>query len=431
MKLKNKKVLVYGLGISGKETIKFLLERGAIVFAHDDNIKVKIENVISFDIRFDFSQINFCVISPGIGDSYVVKFLKIAKIPVYSEIEFASRFIKGKIIAITGTNGKTTTTTLVGEIFKRANLKYCLCGNIGDPLISFVKNDNKDFYYITEVSSFQLEYIQKFCPFISAILNITPDHLNRHKTMQEYTQLKFSITKNQHKKHFCVLNTNLNAFKVITKATIKYFSCALSCDAHVENENICFDNEIILPINSLKLLGKKNVENALAAVAIAKCAGIDNVAIKEAIINFNGIEHRIEKVAEIGGVTYINDSKATNVDSTICALESFKENIILLLGGSEKGYDFDEIFSYKQKIKKIFTYGQTSEKILKCALRNKFCEIEKKNDLKESFEASREIAKSGDVILLSPACASFDQFNNYEHRGEFFKELVREVKEKT
>lgn len=427
--LKNNNVLVYGLGKTGKKTVDFLLGEGANVFIYDDNERVKIKNTIWFDNNLDFSVLHFCVISPGIGKTVLVKKLESYGIPIISEIELASHFIKyGKVIGITGTNGKTTTTKLVGQILKRANLNCCVCGNVGEPLISFVKKDHPNYFYVVELSSFQLERTFNLKPFISVILNITPDHLNRH-TLEEYEKIKFSIASNQTKKQFCLLHSTLIKKSKKIKAKKIFYNLNSKKACYIKNDKIFYKKEFILNKSDVYLAGQKNLENIFASIVIAKLCGVENKIICEAIKNYKNEPHKIESLGEIDGVEFVNDSKATNVASTICALEVFNKPIILILGGSEKDFDFDEIFNFSYKIKFILAFGQTKNKIFECAKKHCFENIETKETLKEVFIRSCEIANSGDVVLFSPACASFDQFKNYEDRGLAFKRLFNEKKQ--
>lgn len=429
--IKGKNILVYGLGKTGIETVKFLLLNGANVFVYDDKFVPKIKNTIVFDCKKDFFVIDFAVLSPGVSNTETVKKLVDNNIKLISEIELASWFIKkSKIIAITGTNGKTTTTKLVGQILKRANIPVTVCGNVGEPLIKFVNQDFENHFFVVEVSSFQLERTFLLKPFISAILNLTPDHLNRHSSMQEYEKIKFSITKNQNKKDFCILNYHLIKKAKRVKAKKIFFNFNNKNQIYIKNNQIYYKNELIIDKKDIFLCGEKNLENILASIVITKLCGVKNEVICEGIKGYKPEAHKLEKLGEINGVVFVNDSKATNVASTICALEVFESPIILFLGGSDKEFYFDEIFEFKNKIKHIFAFGQTKKKIYESALKNNYLEIDVLDNLKQAFEKSLQIANVGDVVLLSPACASFDQFENYEDRGNKFKRLFDEQKQK-
>lgn len=430
MKLKNKKVLVYGYGLSGKESAKFLLKMGAKVFVYDDNQNLNVSGLTTFNPKFDIGQLDLVVISPGIYNTYLLKLLEMSKVKIISEMELAFCFVKkGKIIAITGTNGKTTTTSILGEVLTLAKKDVYICGNIGVPFISFVSFDSASAIFLVEVSSFQLERIFKFKPHIAAILNIAPDHLNRHKTMQNYINIKFSITKNQGKNNFCLLNSNLLEHSShIKKNKSKILTFSNSSDCYFDESYLYYKNFPYIKLSEIQLQGEKNYENLLACLIIAKQLSVEDVYIKEVFKTFKGGAHRIEVVAKKKGVVYVDDSKATNPSSTKCALEVFENNVILLLGGSDKGYEFDDIFEYHKKIKHIFCYGQTKEKILCSAKKNNFENITVCSNLREAFFEAKKVAQKGDTILLSPACASFDEFKNYQHRGEVFKGLINEAK---
>lgn len=429
MKLKKTNVLVYGLGKSGLASINFLLMKKARVYVYDDLVKVDIENVIYIDESFDFSCLDYVVVSPGVYKGKIIERVKLLQIPIINELELASVFFKGKMIAITGTNGKTTSITLLGEIFKKAGISCVVCGNIGQPIVSFYDTDNKNSVYLIEVSSFQLEYAKSFKPYISCILNIGKDHLDRHETVENYERIKFSIAKNQTSKEYVVLNEalhkrsenyNLQAKKLFY---MKY-------DCYLKEDMIFYKDTPVCNKKYIKLIGLKNLENVLACIVIAKIFNINNDVIVNALLAFKGLEHRIEIVGCRNGVEYINDSKATNVESTLCALESLKDRkLILLLGGSDKNEDFGNIFSHAENVKYIICFGQTKNSIYNCALNFGFKKIKKSCSLKKAFKMAVEIAKKNDTILLSPACASFDEFNGYEKRGRFFKELVYEIKD--
>lgn len=428
MKLYNKNVLVYGLGKSGIACVDFLSKFNANVFVYDDNLnhKLKFKNFI--DLDFDFQKIDLVVISPAVYQGEVLDRLKQLNKPIISEIQLAYEFFKGKIIAVTGTNGKTTTVSLIGKIFEEAGFDCVVCGNIGLPLISLYEGDYKDRVYILEVSSFQLEYSTTFKPFVSCILNIAPDHLNRHKNMENYSNIKFSICKNQSEENYCILNKNLKHDFEKHKSFAKGLFFGSGADCCEKDGKVFFQNEYVMPKSSIHLLGEKNLENVLASVAVAKLFKIENKIIKQAIDSFNAIEHRIEFVDSVNGVIYINDSKATNVASTLCALECFKnQRVILLVGGIGKKEDYSKIFEYSN-LKLVICYGKAREEIFECGKKCEFPNLTKQNNLKESLEMSFNNASAGDVVLLSPACASFDEFENFEKRGEYFKGFVNEKK---
>lgn len=427
MKIKNKRVLVYGLGMSGKQTVQFLLERKAKVFVFDDNVKMDLPSTIRFNLNYDFKQIDFAVVSPGIFDTYLLKLLTIANIPILSEIEFASLFVKkGKVVAITGTNGKTTTTQMIGNLLREAGKECLVCGNIGVPFISCVNQDKKNMVFVVEVSSFQLEHCNTFRPDVALILNISPDHLNRHKTMQVYKDLKFSIAKNQTKRDVLIVNQNLLDDPHMKEVKAKVLSFGeKQANMMVQNGQICLNGQNMLDTSTLAILGQKNLENLMAAMLVAWVFGVDTSVVENVAKTFKADHHRIEKIGKVGGVTFIDDSKATNVSSTICALEVLGEQpIILLLGGSDKGYDFDEIFDHTLFVKQVICYGQTKERILLSAQRKHFENITVCDNMTFATTKAMELATKGDVVLLSPACASFDEFRSYEHRAQVFRGLV-------
>lgn len=427
MKLKNKKVLVYGLGTSGHQTINFLLKKKAKVFVFDDYSKEQVPNTIAFNINYDFKQIDFAIVSPGIYDTYLLKLLSIANIPLYSEIEFASFFVKkGKIIAITGTNGKTTTTQIIGLLLRESGAECLVCGNIGVPFISCVEQDKKNMVFVVEVSSFQLEHCNKFRPHVAIITNITPDHLNRHKTMQVYTDLKFAIAKNQTGKDLLIVNQNLLGFEHMQKIKAKVQTFGQECSTIFEKDGLVWlEGKKFLSTQGFAITGQKNMQNLMAAILAVLPFGVGAQQIENVAKTFKTDKHRIERVAKIGGVTFVDDSKATNVESTICALEALaNHSILLLLGGSDKGYEFEQIFDHAHFVKHVFCYGQTKNKIALAAQKKHFKNITVCDNMMQATMLAIEMSQKGDTVLLSPACASFDEFTSYEHRAQVFRRLI-------
>ena len=422
MRLKNKSILIYGLGVTGRELIKFMIQKKANVFIYDDKNHLKIENTQWLNAENEVDFLDFVVISPGIGESKVLSKLKLYNIPIYSELKFASMFTKGKIIAVTGTNGKTTTVNLLSEIFKSAKIKHCLCGNVGLPLISCL--NKKVDYYICEVSSFQLENLGDFKPYISVLLNVAPDHLSRHKTMENYTKIKFSIFENV--KRGAVINLSLKniEFEQNVNCLKKFFSGYSVADAFIDCNVLTYE-DVKISCDKLKLQGNKNYENVLACIIVAKMCNISAKHITEAVTSFKGLEHRIEFVCNYDNVTYINDSKATNPDSTCSALECFK-NVILLLGGFDKGLSFDNIFKFKN-IKKVVLFGQAKHEIYLTAKKFGFKNVFLSDSLFDAVSIAKNNAVTGDVILFSPACSSYDSYKNYEERGADFKRICYEL----
>ncbi|WP_053956891.1 UDP-N-acetylmuramoyl-L-alanine--D-glutamate ligase [Inediibacterium massiliense] len=451
MKLKDKKVLVVGLGTSGIPTVNTLIDLGAKVTVNDQKTKEELKEITK-DLKEDkvdfilgkhpenMVMFDVVVLSPGVPTdlSFIQEAKKLGMI-VIGELELAYRLCKGQFIAITGTNGKTTTTSLVGEIFKNAQKETYVVGNIGVAAVSKAQKASEYAFMITEVSSFQLESIIDFKPKIAAILNITPDHLNRHKTMGNYINAKANIFKNQNKDDILILNLDNSTtydLKEIAKSKVIPFSRKLILDngVFVKDEYIVVKEENkecerICKVDDLKIPGKHNLENALAAVAIAHFAGIDQNIIEDTLKSFMGVEHRIEFVDEIHKVRFVNDSKGTNPDAAMRAIEAMKSPIVLIAGGMDKGSDFTEfIQSFNGKVKHMILFGETSEKIKNTAVENNFLECSMVRDMEEAVSLSAKIAKEGDCVLLSPACASWDMYPSYEVRGRHFKESVKKLR---
>ena len=446
MELKDKRVLVVGLGKSGVASAEFLQARGAKVTVSDskspDQLSREIPALLDRGIAVEtgghgertFRGQNLIVVSPGVpADSAPLVQARVHGVPIIGEIELAAQFLQGRIVAITGSNGKTTTTTLTGEILAASGLPVVVGGNIGTPAISLVDQTAPTSFVVLEVSSFQLETIQTFRPFISAILNITPDHLDRHRTLEAYVNAKARIFQNQSKTDHCVLNADDPATNDLTARVpcpALHFSRRreVAAGAFVRDGTIFFrDNASereILPVAEITLQGAHNLENVLAAVAIASLAGCPAEKIRQAVRSFKAVEHRLEFVAEIAGVRYFNDSKATNVDATIKALESFPANIHLILGGKDKGSDYSVLNGLlRERVKQVYTIGAAAEKI--ASQIQQAAAIVPAGTLENAVRRAAAAAISGDVVLLAPACASFDQFQSYEHRGSVFKEVVR------
>jgi UDP-N-acetylmuramoylalanine--D-glutamate ligase len=374
------------------------------------------------------------VVSPGVpSDSAPLQQARIHGVPIIGEIELASQFLQGRILAITGSNGKTTTTTLTGEILAASGFPVVVGGNIGTPAVSLVEKTSPASFAVLEISSFQLETIQTFRPFISCILNITPDHLDRHRTFEAYVDAKARIFENQNEKDFCVLNADDPASYQLTgraHCPVLHFSrrTEVAAGAFVRGGTIFFrdgkSEREILPTAEIPLKGAHNLENVLAAVCLASLSGCPPASIRQAVRAFKAVEHRLEFVAEIAGVSYYNDSKATNVDATLKALESFPANIHLILGGKDKGSDYSVMNDLlRQRVKRVYTIGAAAEKIERQI--GDAVEIFPAGTLENAVRRAATTAVHGDVILLAPACASFDQFQSYEHRGKVFKEVVQ------
>jgi UDP-N-acetylmuramoylalanine--D-glutamate ligase len=452
MELKNKRVLVVGLGKSGLAAALFLRDRGARVTVSDtrsaaalgDQIPALLEAGIMVEAGghglLTFRRQDLIVVSPGVPlDTPEVKNAQQLGLTVIGELELASRFLQGDIVAITGSNGKTTTTTLIGEIFAGAGLKTQVGGNIGLPVIELTPESTPGTWNILEVSSFQLETTVEFRPKIALVLNITPDHLDRHKTFEAYWAAKARITARQTAEDFLILNAEDPATQRVaakTKAQIYWFSGArqIKQGTFVHGETLFFlaqeggKPEPVLPIAEIPLKGAHNVENVLAAVCAAKLAGIASESIRGTVRAFKAVEHRLEWVKTVHGVEYYNDSKATNIDATLKALASFPGGIHLILGGKDKDSDYTQLAPLlRERAKAVYTIGSAAEKIERELAG--VVKIISAGSLDVAVNAASGAAVSGDVVLLAPACSSFDQFENYEHRGRAFRESVQALKE--
>jgi UDP-N-acetylmuramoylalanine--D-glutamate ligase len=445
MDVTNKRVLVVGLGKSGVASALFLKAHGASVTVSDtkppDELKDEIPVLLDQGIAVEtgghgertFRGQDLIVVSPGVPvDSPPLIQARALGENVIGEIELAAEFFPGEIVAITGSNGKTTTTTLAGEILTAGGLSTMVGGNIGTPAISLVERASTGTIAVLEVSSFQLETIQTFRPRIAVVLNVTPDHLDRHRTFTAYTDAKARIFENQRADDFAVLNADdptCVEMATRTRAQVFWFSRKkeVKQGAYVREGQILFrdskgQREIML-LSEIPLKGAHNVENVLAAVCVGALSAVDPGRIRKAVANFKAVEHRLEYVATIGSVEYYNDSKATNVDATIKALESFPANIHLILGGKDKGSDYSVLNDLlRRRVKRVYTIGAAAGKIesqIKGA-----AEIFHAETLENAIKRASESAQTGDIVLLAPACASFDQFRSYEHRGKVFKEVV-------
>ena len=373
--------------------------------------------------------------SPGVpADAPLLQFARSKGVTIWSEIELAYRFLKGRLIGITGSNGKTTTTSLIEHILRSAGFSTILAGNIGTPLISCVEKSSEKTVAVAELSSFQLELIEKFRPSISVFLNLTPDHLDRHHTLESYGAAKARIFENQGESDSAVLNADDPGTTPYAPAKPQVFWFSrkqrVAQGAFVKESEILFrregTEEAILKLADIPLAGAHNVENVLAAVAATKLAGAESAAIAKGVRSFAGVEHRLEFVAEIGGVRFYNDSKATNVDATLKALDAFPGRILIILGGKDKGSDYTVLQArLRERAILALLIGVAAGKIEKQIAGS--VAIEQAGTLERAVETAAHAARAGDVVLLAPACASFDQFQNYEHRGRVFKELVHQL----
>ena len=448
MDLKNKRVLVVGLGKSGVASALFLKSRGARVTVSDskpeaelrDEILLLLEHGITVETGGHgdrtFREQDLIVVSPGVpfDAPQLVQARNLGE-QVIGEIELAARFLAGPVVAITGANGKTTTTSLAREIIAAGNFPTLVGGNIGTPAISFVGQAGPATWTVLEVSSFQLETIVEFRPRIAVILNITPDHLDRHKTFANYVNAKARVFENQRPEDFTILNADDPTTAELSgriRAQLFWFSRkkeiekgAFARGAHIYFRDGHGEREI-MPLTEVSLKGAHNLENVLAGVSIGVLVGCQPEQIRQAVRNFRAVEHRLEFVAKVAGVDYYNDSKATNVDATIKALESFPANIHLILGGKDKGSDYTVLHELlRQRVKRVYTIGAAAAKIESQV--QGVAEIDHAETLENAVRRAGDSAAPGDVILLAPACASFDQFQSYEHRGRVFKEIVHSL----
>jgi UDP-N-acetylmuramoylalanine--D-glutamate ligase len=444
MELNGKRALVVGLGKSGVASALFMKAHGARVTVSDtksgDELRNEIPVLLDHGITVEtgghgertFRGQDVIVVSPGVPvDAPPLVQARSLGETVIGEIELAAQFLPGPVIAITGSNGKTTTTTLTGEILTAGGIPVLVGGNIGTPAISLADRAKPETAIVLEVSSFQLETIQTFRPKVAVVLNVTPDHLDRHHTFEIYTDAKARIFENQQPSDFAVLNADdptCVAMSKRTRAQVFWFSRQKEVEqgAWVRDGNVVFGDSKgqreILQVSEIPLKGAHNLENVLAAVCAGALMGCAPEKIRQAVHSFKAVEHRLEFVATVGGVDYYNDSKATNVDATIKALESFPANIHLILGGKDKGSDYTVLNDLiRQRVKRIYTIGAAAAKI---ESQVKGAEVVHAETLENAIRKANAAAQPGDVVLLAPACASFDQFKSYEHRGKLFKEIV-------
>lgn len=451
MELKGKKVLVVGTGISGIAAAQLLLAMGADTILYDSNEKLCIDQIRAKSESFQNipivlgeldvgmgKQLDLAVVSPGVPmDAPVVRQLADAGVTLWGEIELAYRCAKGRLVAITGTNGKTTTTALTGEILKSHFADVKVVGNIGIPYTSLAAQMTDETVTAAEISSFQLETADSFCPDVSAILNITPDHLNRHNTMECYIAVKESIVKNQKPGQACVLNYEdavLRAFgsTLADDLNVIYFSSKRKLERgfYLAGGSIWLAGENgvqkIVAVDALNLLGVHNYENVMAAAAVTHALGVPMEKIVKVLQTFQAVEHRIEYVEEIAGVRYYNDSKATNPDAAIQGIRAMERPTWLIGGGYDKQSEYgDWIDAFDGKVHKLVLIGATRDKIAQAAAGKGFSEFVMCKTLEEAVAYCHAHARPGDAVLLSPACASWDMFANYEERGRIFKETVR------
>jgi UDP-N-acetylmuramoylalanine--D-glutamate ligase len=454
MSYQGKTVLVMGAARSGIAAARFLLARGARVILTDTKKREELEPAVTslFDTANNtgelvlelgghrdesFRTCDLVIVSPGIP--LVLPFFELSRksgIPILAEVEFAYRHLQGRIIGITGSNGKTTTTTLVAELLKGAGLNGYAAGNIGTPLISLADHTSPEDIYAVELSSFQLEGIREFRPFIASILNLTPDHMDRYAGFDDYVAAKRRIFMNQQKTDFALLNaddarTSAVASEVHARPVMFSRFRTVEYGTFVRKGRVIFRDpqgeRDLFPVDAIALKGAHNLENVLAAASMTVLAGAAPESLEESIRKFKGVEHRIEFVSEFNGVQYFNDSKATNVDATIKSLESFPGNILLIAGGRDKEGDFTALRALvRDRVKHLVLIGEAADKIKKAI--SDLADTIQAQSMQEAVAACSRVAEPGDVVLLAPACASFDMFHDYEHRGRVFKEAVHQIR---
>ena len=441
---------------SGLAAARYLLRQGAVLVVNDSKSQEDLKDICQElesmgDVRFilgrnpnidEVEDIDMAVVSPGVPlDLDYIMAIKMNRKKVISEIELAYQAgLKKNIrfVGITGTNGKTTTTSLVGEIFKAQGVETYVVGNIGNPAIEAVEMAGDGAVLVTELSSFQLESIDMFSPTASTVLNLTEDHLNRHHTMENYAKAKARIFENQVDDTVCILNYDDPITRSMAEdchADVVFFSRKDKFERGIyldDDNNIIVNNEIeeiaLLKADELSLPGGHNLENCMAAIGLTLALGVEIEVLVKVLKTFKAVEHRLEYVDTVKGVKYVNDSKGTNPDSTIKAVQSYKDPIILIAGGYDKGSDFNELFEIaKDYVRSVVILGQTGDLIEETARKHGFTDLYRVNDLKEAVEKSAQIAKEKDIVLLSPACASWGMYNNYEERGREFKKLVADL----
>ena len=443
-----KKILIVGAKKSGVYAALLAKEKGFEPFVTESSersnfnefIKILEKNGIPYEMNGHtfgmVKEFDLAVLSPGVPlDSEIVNELKKSNVSFIGEMEFAYQNAPNTgVVAITGTNGKSTTTALTGNIFRFSSFNTVTGGNLGTPYSELLINNPFPDIAVLETSCFQLETIKNFHPKVAVFLNFTEDHLNRYKTMDEYLFYKKRIFENQTTKDFAVLNYNVPLLRGLAekiKSNVYFFSVTdpVEKGVYIREGQIMFRNttneEVILPVASIKLRGSHNLENVLAAVLASKLMKVPNEVINKGVETFKGLEHRLEEVRRINGVLYVNDSKATTPDSTIKALDAFNEKIVLIAGGSSKNNDFSSMAKIlKAKLRKLILMGDTAPDIANSALEQGYSDIVFASDLKDAVLLAKKVARSGDIVLLSPACASFDMFKDFEDRGEQFKEIV-------
>ena len=447
-RIKERRIGIVGMARSGLAAALLAKKMGGVPFVSDngraERLKSQTEQLCKAGIPFETDghtdkllECDYIIISPGIPmQSEIVQKIHKTGLPVFSEIEFASWVCKGRIVAITGSNGKTTTTTLIGEIFKAAGFDTYVCGNIGLPFAEVVTEIPYDGIAVVEVSNFQLETISDFKPHIAMILNLSPDHLDRHGTFEAYKEAKYRITENQTESDYLILNQDdpgTNPDEIKTAAKVLTFSVNDNNEsaAFMRDRKLCLivDGmpEEVISCDDILIPGPHNLQNSAAAIVAANIFGISKNVLKMVLNTFPGVEHRLERLNSVAGINFINDSKATNVDSVCYALQSVDTPLYLIAGGRDKGSPYEPLIPYgKNKIKGIIAIGEAKEKLMNALGRN--FPVQFAESMEEAVEICFDMAYPGETVLLSPACASFDMFENFEHRGRVFKTVVANLK---
>ena len=450
MYFKNQKFLVAGMSKSGTAAAEFLLRRGAVTYLYDDvsggavekNMRA-LEEKGAVVVREDslsaaLSECDILVLSPGIpiDNTLPVAFRKAGK-RIIGESELGCLFLRAPLFAVTGTNGKTTTVTMLDEIFRAAGEKSVACGNIGPPLTACVEQLDYGDAAVMEVSSFQLETLSSIRPHVAIVTNIAADHLNRHYSMENYIFLKSKLLRNMRESEFAVLNyddPSVRKFADEARCAVRWFSVRERVHgAFLFEGGLYYENEKIVDAADLPLKGEHNIKNALAALCAARLAGISGEAVASALSHMQGVRHRIQTIAEIGGVTYIDDSKGTNIDAALTAVSCMQSDTVLLLGGKDKGYDYDELFVKLRSSRAVHfvLYGENRFRLLNSAVRANESRISLCDDFDTAVRLAAMTAKPGQCVLLSPASSSFDAFSGYEERGERFESIVMSMKERS
>ena len=445
MYFKGQKFLVAGISKSGESAARFLLARGAAVYLYDDivtdNVRKITDELVSVG-AYEVTAQNFedcvricdvLVLSPGIpiDNSLPVSFRRAGKL-IVGEEELAAQYLRATAVAVTGTNGKTTTVSMITDLLRDCGKTAVACGNIGEPTLNEVEKLSFDDFAVIEVSSFQLETLSSLRPHIAVVTNITEDHLNRHYNMENYVFLKSKLVRGLRESEYAVLNYDderVRAFASVTKARVVWFSVKHKVEgAYVEDGEICWMGKPLFGCRELSVGGEHNIYNALACTAVAGILDLDMKIAAQSLCSFKGVRHRIEVVAKSGGVTYIDDSKGTNVDATLKAVDSMTEPTILLAGGKDKGYDYRPLFEglKEGRVIHVIMYGENRYKLLMAALEAGYANFSLCRTFADAVMLSRSCAQSGQCVLLSPASSSFDEFRNYEERGDAFAKAVQD-----